>query len=116
MPLIAKYIGKTKNLFLACIELARIICQDKILEIYFIGLRILTTCLAPPVCGDDIQPAIVNKVLTEFAPILIEKISELNFKARDVSLHTLLTIFQHQSVSLQVLIEACMDLCETVRI
>lgn len=114
MPLIQKYIGKTKNLFLACVEMARIISEDKILEIYFIGLRILTTCLAPPICGNDIQPAIIDKVLSEFAPILIKKIGELNFKARDVSLHTLLTIFKHQSGSLQVLIDSCMDICEKV--
>lgn len=111
MPLNAKYIGKSKNLFLACVEMARLITEDKILEIYFIGLKILTTCLAPPICGDDIPIQVIERVLTEFAPILIKKIQELKVKARKESMHTLITIFRHQVASLQVLVDACMDIC-----
>ena len=115
MPLNARYIGKSKALFLACIELCRMISEDKVLEVYLIGLKILTTCLKPPVCGDDIQPVIINKVLSEFAVILIKKIGEFNTKARDISLHTLMTVFRHQATSLKVLIDACMDICEKER-
>lgn len=50
MPLPDKYLdGKSKVLFLACMELAKIACEDKILSIYFIGLKILSTTLSPPV-------------------------------------------------------------------
>jgi centrosomal protein CEP104 len=52
MPLPAKYLeGKSKRLFLAAMEMAKIACEDKILSIYFTGLKILSTALAPPVCG-----------------------------------------------------------------
>lgn len=112
MPLNARYIGKSKPLFLACIELCRLISDDKVLEIHFIGLRILTTCLKPPVCGEDIQPNIINSILSEFAAILIKKIGEFNTKARDISMHALITVFKHQATSLKVLIDACMDICE----
>lgn len=115
MPLNARYIGKSKPLFLACIELCRLISEDKVLEIYFIGLRILTTCLKPPVCGEDIQPTIINGILTEFASILIKKIGEFNTKARDISMHALITVFKHQATSLKVLIDSCMDICEKER-
>jgi centrosomal protein CEP104 len=54
LPLNSRHIGKSQNLFLACVEMARLISEDKILEIYFIGLRIISTCLAPPVCGNEI--------------------------------------------------------------
>lgn len=114
MPLNGKYIGKTEKLFLACVEIARMVSEDRILEIYFIGLNILSTCLAPPVCGDDIDPAIVNKVLKEFVPILIKKISELNFKARKVSLHSLISLFNHPAADVYILVDSCLDLCEKV--
>ena len=50
-----KYNGNTKNLFLATIEIAKICCNDKLLQIYFIGLKILTTGLNEPICGQDVK-------------------------------------------------------------
>lgn len=96
MPLPVKYLeGKSKRLFLAAMEMAKIACEDKILSIYFTGLKILSTALAPPVCGNDVSPRLVQKVLGEFAPILIGKVSEMNLRSRDISLHTLLSIYKH---------------------
>lgn len=111
MPLKAKYIGKSTKLFLACIEIARMVTSDKVLENYYVGLKILTTCLKPPVCGDDIPPHVISKILTEFAKILIKYISELNHNGRDYSLVALLSIFRHQAANIQVLIDSCMDIC-----
>lgn len=93
-------------------EVAKIACEDKLLQIYFIGLKILSTALAPPICGKDVTPQIVNKAIKEFLPILIEKISELNFRARDISLHTLLSLFRHPAVEVGNLVVACMDICD----
>lgn len=112
MPLIARYQGKTKLLFLACIEMCRITSEDKVLEIYLTGLKILKVAMKPPVCGNDIPVAIVNKVLSEFAAILIKKIGEFNTKARDISLASLMEIFSNHPTKLGILIEACMDICE----
>ncbi|KAM3136863.1 hypothetical protein pb186bvf_011122 [Paramecium bursaria] len=110
MPLPDKYLnGKSKKLFLASMEFTKICLDDKILSIFFIGLKILSTGLAPPVCGTDVSPAIVNKVLKEFSPILVEKIQELNFRAREISLHSLLSIFRHPAANVGILINACFD-------
>ena len=103
--------GRSKKLFLACMEMARIACEDKILQIYYIGLKILSTALAPPVCGKDVSPKLINKVLKEFTPLLIEKISELNYRARDISLHTLLSVYKHPAAKLNILMEGCLQLC-----
>ena len=113
MPLLEKYLnGKSKKLFLASMEMSKLCCEDKILSVYYIGLKILSTALAPPVCGTDVSPTIINKVLKEFLPILIEKITELNFRARDISLHTLLSIFRHPAAKIGVLIGQCLDKCK----
>jgi centrosomal protein CEP104 len=55
--------GRSKKLFLACMETAKLACDDKILQIYYIGLKILSTALAPPVCGRDVSPKLINSVL-----------------------------------------------------
>jgi len=78
----------------------------------FIGLKILSTALAPPICGKDVSPQIINKVLKEFLPILITKISELNYRARDISLHTLLSLFRHPAAEIGNLIVGCMDIVD----
>ena len=89
-PLKKKYIGKTKKLFLAACDVAQIACRDKLLQIYFIGLKLLEKAMAPPVCGDDIPHKVINNAIKPFIQMLIEKISELNFRARDISLHALI--------------------------
>ncbi len=67
--------------------------------------------MAPPVCGSDISPALINKVLSQFVPILISKIEELNFRARDISMHTLLSIFKHPAAHVGMLVQACVNIC-----
>jgi centrosomal protein CEP104 len=44
--------------------------------------------------------------------MLIEKISELNYRARDISLHTLISLFRHPAVDIRQLIEGIMDITE----
>jgi centrosomal protein CEP104 len=44
--------------------------------------------------------------------MLIEKISELNFRARDMSLHSLISIFRHPAMDIKQLIEGIMDVVE----
>ncbi len=106
MPLPDKYMnGKSKKLFLASMEFAKIAMEDKILSIYFLGLKILSTALAPPVCGTDVSPLVINKVMKEFTPILLSKIEELNFRARDISLHTLLSIYRHPASKIGILVK-----------
>ena len=68
--------------------------------------------MAPPVCGDDIPPKIINNAVKPFISIIIEKIGLLNKKTRDVSLHTLISLFRHPQVDIRQLIEGIMDITE----
>ena len=96
MPLQKKYQnGKSKKLFLACMEMVKLGLDDKVLSIYFTALKLLTTALVPPICGSDVAPKTIIKVLSEFTPTLINKISEMNSRARDISMHTILSIHKH---------------------
>lgn len=74
------------------------------------GLKILSTALAPPVCGSDVSPVLINKILKEFLPILLEKIAELNFRARDISMHTLISIFKHPAAKVGHLVDSTIDI------
>jgi len=44
--------------------------------------------------------------------LLIDKVSEMNYKARDSSMAMLMTIFRHPSVPISVAIEGVMDITE----
>lgn len=113
MPLPKKYLeGKSKRLFEASMEMARIACEDKILQIYLIGLKILSCTLSPPVCGTDVSPQLIHKYLKEFMPILIEKICELNHRAKDISMHTLLSLFKHPAAPLSILVQGILKICK----
>ena len=46
--------GNTAKLFLSLLEFAHICCHDKVLTIYMLGLRILSTCLKPPICAGNV--------------------------------------------------------------
>ena len=91
--------------------MARLAAEDKLLQIYFIGLKLISTSLAAPVKGPLVNSVVVNKALKNFAPLLIKKIEELNSRARDISIYTLLSIFQHPDADLNVLIDSCLDIC-----
>lgn len=60
-PLLPKYQGKTKKLFLAAMEIGRVACMDKLLQIYFLGLKICSMAMSPPICGPEIPPKIINQ-------------------------------------------------------
>jgi len=66
--------------------------------------------MQPPVCGDDIPHKVVNRTVSPFIPLLIEKITELNFRSRDLSMKTLVGLFRHPAMDVKQFIEAIMDL------
>ena len=53
----------------------------------------------------------INAAIISFVPIIIEKISELNHKVRDVSLDILLNIYSHPAVKIGSLIGAVLKIC-----
>jgi len=44
--------------------------------------------------------------------MLVEKIQELNYRARDISMNSLMTMMQHPAVESKILIDKLMDIAE----
>ena len=107
-----KYQVSTKSLFLATADLAMVACRDKLLQIYFLGLQLLEEALSPKVCGGDVPPKVVDRTIKPFVKLLIEKVGEMNYRARDISLSNLMNIFRHPSMELRHAIEGIMDITE----
>jgi hypothetical protein len=111
-PLIPRYYNKTLPLFNAAIEVVKYASEDKVIQIYLEGLKVLETCLAQPICGNDIDPQVIQKSINYFIPKFIKKISELNYRARDLTMNTLIAIFRHPALNVGDLVKGCMDIVE----
>jgi hypothetical protein len=48
--------------------------RDKLLQIYFVGLRMLAAALKPPICGDDIPHKLIVTTVKPFIHLLMDKI------------------------------------------
>jgi hypothetical protein len=111
-PLPSRYLYKSFPLFQTCIEICKLTCDDKVVQIFIEGLKLLKTCLAPPVCGNDVEPNFIQKSIRYFLPIYIKKISEFNDKQRDLTLRTIIDIFRHPALNVGDLVKACLDIVE----
>lgn len=52
-------------------EFARVNAEDKVLQIYYTSLKIMTVALARPICGDDVSESLINKSIQKFLKIII---------------------------------------------
>ena len=111
-PLPSRYLYKSFPLFQTCIEICKLTCDDKVIQIFIEGLKLLKTCLAPPICGNDVEPSFIQKSIRYFLPIYIKKISEFNDKQRDLTLRTIIDIFRHPALNIGDLVKACLDIVE----
>ena len=68
--------------------------------------------MLPPVRGKDVTAAMVNKSIKPFVHMQINKISELNNKARELSLNSLINLFKTKAPDIRILIEAMMEFPE----
>ena len=50
-----------RTLFKATMMIAKVSCLDKLLQIYFIGLKTLAKALSPPICDGTIPTKLVNR-------------------------------------------------------
>ena len=89
--------------------IAKVSCLDKLLQIYFIGLKTLAKALSPPINDGSIPVKLLNREVQPFIAILVEKIEELNYRARDISLNSLIGIFKNPAVELRMLIEKILE-------
>ena len=111
-PLKPKYIGKTRRLFRAAIDVAKEATGDKLIQIYHVGLEILKIAMRDPICGDDVTAKDINSAIRYFVPLLIDKISELNFKVKEFSLSTLVKLFENNLADIRILIDGIMDITD----
>jgi len=93
-------------------EIAYECCNDKLPQIYFVGLNILSTSLSKTVCSDDVPESLLNEYIKKFVPLFIIKISELNLRTRDISMDKLISLFEHPSVDLKILIDNVVDIAD----
>ena len=86
-------------------------CYDKLLQVYFTGLKILTLALKPPICGEEILPREINREIQPFIGLLLSKVEELNYRVRDVTKESLLSIFKYnQRADEGKLVDSIMEL------
>lgn len=109
-PLIPKYEKDTRSLFRAAIDISLIACEDRVMPIYLYGLRVLIAAMSPPICDLRVTPKMINDAIRIFIPILLDKVSELNYRARDISMHTLIELFRHPKILIGPLVDYIMTL------
>lgn len=109
-PLLPKYENDTRGLFRAAIDIALIACEDKVMPIYLYGLKILITAMSSPICDKRVTDKMINEAIRMFIPILLDKVSELNYRARDISMHTLIELFRSPRVKVGPLVDYIMNL------
>ncbi len=103
---------QSRKLFQACVEVSKLGCQDKILQVYFVALKVLVQLLNAPVCGSDVSESQINKEIQPFLGLLLNKISELNNRARDISQATVVGVFNHPALSMSMLVEEVMKVAK----
>lgn len=67
--------------------------EDKLQQIYLKSLTLLGRAFQPPVLSPSVNPKHRNATLRRFAPLLVAKIAELNYKSHDASLEMLIQLF-----------------------
>lgn len=85
----------TVKLFQASMKVANACCFDKLLQVYFTGLKILNLALKPPICGEEIHAREVNKELQPFIKMLLGKVEELNYRVRDLTKESLIGVYRN---------------------
>lgn len=99
------------KLFQASLKVALTCCYDKLLQVYFTGLKVLTLALKSPICGDEILPKEINYEIKPFIGLLLSKVEELNYRVRDVSKESLMSIFKNnQRADEGKLVDAIMEI------
>lgn len=110
-PLLPKYENDTRRLFRSALDLAHISTDDKVLSIYLYALQVILTAMASPICDTKVTPKMINDSMKTFVPILTSKVSELNYRARDISMQVLIEMLRHPHVKIGIMIDHILKLC-----
>ena len=75
-------------------------------------MSLLEEALSEKVAGGDVPAKLIDREVRPFVRLLINKIGELNYRARDISINTFKMLFRHPAVELRHAIEGIMDITE----
>jgi hypothetical protein len=92
-------------LFQSALAIAKICAEDKLLQIYFIGLAILKRAMHPSICSQSISHRTVKHAITPFVNVLFEKVQALNYRAREISMTSLMQLFKHPAIPSSMLVD-----------
>lgn len=98
----------TKHIFATTCELAMIALNDKLQQIMLEGLKILFEALTPKICGGDISPKVVDRTIKPFIYLLLDKVCELTYRGRELTLGYFYALFRHPAVDIKHAIDAIM--------
>ena len=87
-------------------------CYDKLLQVYLIGLKILSLTFQAPICGPEITSREMNREFFPFIKLLLQKVEELNFKVRDETQQTLINIYKSPKLDEGKIVDSIMEIVE----
>jgi len=105
----AKHEESPEKLFIASIMIAKICCYDKLLNVYFTGINILSKAIMPPICV-GVPARRIKKEVTPFIKLLISKVEQLNDKAREKSQTALIGLFKNPAMDSATLVSELMEI------
>ena len=71
----------------------------------------MNLALKAPICGDEILSREINKEIQPFIKVLLTKVEELNYRVRDASKESLISIFRdNQRADEGKLVDATMEI------
>lgn len=90
----------TFDLFKATGEIADICIKDKLIQVFNIGLKLLSVVMNEQVCGGDIPRKVIEGLALKFIPILIDKYCDYAFKAKDKTVGALKKLLDHPFIGI----------------
>ena len=92
--------------------MAKIFTDDKLQQIYMVGLKILDLALKPPVYNDKFGKKILNRDVSKFTKILIAKSEEVNPRGREIAQKSLIGLFSNSNLDSTKLLEEIMEIVD----
>lgn len=110
-PVYGKYKESTFDLFKATAEVAEICLQDKLIQIFNLGLTIIEQTFTPDICGGDIDRKVIVNAGGKFLPILIDKYCDFTLKVKDRTKTAIKAILGHPFIGIGHAVDYIMNIC-----
>ena len=96
----SRYKNDHFDLFKATAEVADICLNDKLIQVFNLGLQMVALAFSVDICGGDISKKAVIQTGTKFIPILIDKYCDYAFKVKDKTFEALKNILDHPFIGI----------------